>query len=114
MGWFSYNPKDHFIRITFRNDTGGKVIFEDCSDDACDTFRSTEAIRVGHSVTFKIFRIRRIERWRVLDEATGGTVGCIPIRFTDSYDYGDAVVMPLSRAVLCPGHSFKDYQRVAR
>ena len=96
----SIDPTEQAFGITFRNDTGHKVHLKLCSDEQCRHFDYSDGWKAGASSQENISDRSVFTRWLVEDDATGGTLGCLPLKFDQKYA---DVVVRVSQMVPCPG-----------
>jgi len=99
-GCDSIDPTEQSFGITFRNDTRHDVHLKLCADDACRHFYYSYGRKAGASGQENISDRAFLTRWLVQDEATGRTLGCLPLKFDQKYD---DVLVRVSQMVPCPG-----------
>ncbi len=96
----SVDPTSDSFPVTFRNDTGRNVHLKLCADSQCHSFDYSDSWTVGQSAQENIGADGFLVRWLVQDDASKAVLGCILLEFNHKVSN---VVIPLSRAVSCPG-----------
>jgi hypothetical protein len=96
----SIDPTEQAFGISFRNDTGHNVHLKLCSDGRCHHFHYSDGWKAAASGQENISDRGVFTRWLVEDDATGRTLGCLPLEFDQKYA---DVVVRVSQMVPCPG-----------
>ena len=100
VGCDSIDPTSQTFGITFQNDTGRDVHLKLCSNNGCTHFDYSDGWKSGQQAEENISDRQVFTRWLVQDDATKGTLGCLPLEFGQKYKN---VLVRLSQMVPCPG-----------
>lgn len=102
VGCDSIDPTAQSFGITFQNDTGRNVHLKACDDSRCTQFDYSDGWKAGQSAQENVSDRQVLTRWLVADDATGRTLGCLPLEFDQKYAQ---VVVDISQMVPCPGQT---------